>query len=164
MAFSSWLMEWHHRKPGESKRRKPSKQLGHSHCSSKPLQKCPPRPHSYILPISQVLWKQVSNPSPYFACTGCIILTCALPSDSGPHSCTPGHFTCKAPNRSWPGTFKTKQAFKRHYRAKHLNDRVDCPVEGCLYVGDRGIKRADNLPAHLLNKHGISRDRPLYEN
>ena len=89
-----------------------------------------------------------------------IILTCSIPSHSGLHSCTPGRFTCGAPNCSWPGTFRTKQAFNRHYRAKHLNDRVDCPVEGCLYVRDRGIKRADNLPAHLLNKHGIPRTRP----
>ena len=98
------------------------------------------------------------------SCTGYIILACALPSNSGPNSCAPGQFTSDAPNCSWPGTFKAEQALNRHYRAKHLNDRVDCPVGGCLYVGGRGIKRADNLPAHLLNKHGISCTRPLYGN
>ena len=156
-------MEWHHREPGESKRRKLSKRLGYPRRSGKPSQKCRLRSYPYILPIPQVFWQQVSNPS-YPAYARCIILTCIVPSDSGPHSCTQGQFICKAPNCSWLGTFKTKQAFNRHYRAKHLNDRVDCPIEGCLYVGDRGIKRADNLPAHLLNKHGISRNRPLYEN
>ncbi|KAG0637829.1 hypothetical protein HOY80DRAFT_1081879 [Tuber brumale] len=84
--------------------------------------------------------------------------------NSGPHTCAPGRFTCDAPGCSWPGTFSTKQAFNRHYLAKHHDDRVNCPVEGCVHVGDRGIKRADNLPAHLLNKHGISRARPPYGN
>ncbi|KAG0136235.1 hypothetical protein HOY82DRAFT_599482 [Tuber indicum] len=77
--------------------------------------------------------------------------------NSGPHTCAPRRFTCEAPNCSWTRTFKTKQAFNRHYRAMHLNDRVDCPVEGCVHVGDRGIKRADNLAPHLLNKHSIAR-------
>ncbi|KAG0637830.1 hypothetical protein HOY80DRAFT_1081887, partial [Tuber brumale] len=80
--------------------------------------------------------------------------------NSGPHTCALGRFTCEAPNCSWRGTFKTKEAFNRHYLAKHHNDRVDCPVKGCTHVGDRGIKRADNLPAHLLNKHGIARAGP----
>ena len=31
----------------------------------------------------------------------------------------------------------------------HLNDRVDCPVGGCAQVGAEGIKRADNLAAHM---------------
>ncbi|PWW77939.1 hypothetical protein C7212DRAFT_342357 [Tuber magnatum] len=81
------------------------------------------------------------------------------PGNIVPHTCAPSGFACRAPNCSWPGTFKTKQALNRHYRAKHLNDRVDCPVEGCVRVGDCGIKRADNLAAHLLNKHGIHRGK-----
>ena len=85
----------------------------------------------------------------------CIILTCTDNSLSGPHTCAPGRFTCKAPNCTWSGIFKTKQAFNRHYRAIHLSDRVDCPIEGCVRVGAHGIKRSDNLAAHILNKHGI---------
>ena len=46
----------------------------------------------------------------------------------------------------------------------HLNDRVDCPVEGCMRVGPQGIKRADNLLAHMLNKHGIPQRRISYGN
>ena len=78
---------------------------------------------------------------------------------SGPHTCAPGKFTCEVPNCSLAGTFKPKQAFNRHYRAMHHSDRVDCPVEGCVRVGAQGIKRADNLAAHMLNKHGISHAR-----
>ncbi|RPA96744.1 hypothetical protein L873DRAFT_1791361 [Choiromyces venosus 120613-1] len=78
----------------------------------------------------------------------------------GPHTCAPGRFTCEAPNCSWLGTFKTRQALNRHYLAKHLSDQVDCPVEGCPRVGARGIKREDNLAAHILNKHGIPSSRP----
>ncbi|KAG0136237.1 hypothetical protein HOY82DRAFT_625984 [Tuber indicum] len=84
--------------------------------------------------------------------------------NSGPHICAPGRFTCDAPNCSWTRTFKTKQALNRHYRGMHLNDRVDCPVEGCVHVGDRGIKREDNLADHLLSKHGILPSRPQFEN
>jgi len=83
---------------------------------------------------------------------------------SGRHSYAPSQLICLAPGCSSPGTFKTKQALTRHYQSKHLNDRHDCPVAGCLYVGDRGIKRADNLAAHLLTKHGISRAKPGYGN
>ncbi|RPA91154.1 hypothetical protein L873DRAFT_1819838 [Choiromyces venosus 120613-1] len=82
----------------------------------------------------------------------------------GPHACARGRITCEAPSCSCPGSFKTKQAFNRHYLAKHFDDRVDCPVEGCPRVGARGIKQKDNLAAHMLNKHGISRDRPQYGN
>ena len=91
--------------------------------------------------------------------TYCITLTCTNNPRSGPHTCAPGRFTCEAPNCSWSEPFKTKQAFNRHYRAKHRNDRVDCPVAGCVRVGAHGIKRADNLAAHMLNKHGISHAR-----
>ncbi|CUS13201.1 unnamed protein product, partial [Tuber aestivum] len=90
----------------------------------------------------------------YYKCSGA----------SGPHTCAPGRFTCEVPNCSWSRTFKTKQAFNRHYHAMQGNDRVDCPVEGCENVGARGIERADNLLAHLLNKHGISNSRPPYGN
>jgi len=82
----------------------------------------------------------------------------------GLHSCAPGIFTCEAPNCTWPRTFKTKQALNGHYHAKHHNDRVDCPIEGCARVGAQGIKRADNLAAHMLNKHGISHPRMSFGN
>ena len=83
------------------------------------------------------------------------MLTFTGNSHSGPHTCALGRFTCKAPNCTWSGNFKTKQAFNRHYRAMHLSDRVDCPIEGCPRVGAHGIKRADNLAAHIFNKHNI---------
>ncbi|CUS13197.1 unnamed protein product, partial [Tuber aestivum] len=82
----------------------------------------------------------------------------------GPHTCAPRNFTCKAPDCAFPRSFKTKQALNKHYLAKHGNDRVDCPVEGCVHVGAQGINRADNLPAHLLNKHGIPQARLQYGN
>ena len=93
-----------------------------------------------------------------------IALTCTYDSRSGPHTCTSGGFTCEAPDCSWSGTFKTKQAFNRHYRAMHDSDRVDCPVKGCVRIGAQGIKRADNLAAHMLNKHGIFHPGVYYGN
>lgn len=93
-----------------------------------------------------------------------ITLTYTRDSYSSPHTCTEGGITCEAPNCSWPGIFKTKQAFNRHYHAKHLNDRVNCPVEGCVRVGARGIKGADNLALHMWNKHGISHPGIVYGN
>ena len=93
-----------------------------------------------------------------------ITLTYTRDSYSSPHTCTESGITCEAPNCARPGIFKTKQAFNRHYHAKHLNDRVDCPVEGCVRVGARGIKRADNLAAHMWNKHGISHPGIVYGN
>jgi len=94
----------------------------------------------------------------------CITLTCAHNSCSGPHTCAPGRFTCEAPNCSWRGTFKTKQAFHGDYQAMHLDDRVDCPVEECPRVGAQGIKRADNLAAQMWNKHRISHARLPFRN
>ncbi|KAG0637870.1 hypothetical protein HOY80DRAFT_1081695 [Tuber brumale] len=71
------------------------------------------------------------NASPVTPSIFCQYHKCS--GNSGPHTCAPGRFTCEAPNCSWIGTPKTKQAFNRHYRAKHLNDRVDCPVEGLSF-------------------------------
>ena len=104
--------------------------------------------------------------APFVQCYAptCIILTCTHNSFSGPHTCAPGRYTCEALNCSWSGTFKTKQAFNRHYCAMHDSDRVDCRVEGCVRVGAQGIKRADNLAVHMLNKHGISPSGISYEN
>ncbi|KAG0637867.1 hypothetical protein HOY80DRAFT_1137987 [Tuber brumale] len=116
--------------------------------------------NNIAIPIAPVNPARNAHPGPpnifcqYHKCSG----------NSGPHTCASGRFTCNAPNCSWTRTFKTKQAFNRHYRAMHLNDRVDCPVQGCVHVGARGIKRADNLAPHLLNKHGIARARLLFGN
>ena len=64
-------------------------------------------------------------------------------------------YLCHELGCTWRSSFPTKQALDRHHEVKHLNKRVDCPVQGCERVGDKGIKRKDNLPAHVWNKHGI---------
>ncbi|CUS07923.1 unnamed protein product [Tuber aestivum] len=87
-----------------------------------------------------------------------IIIFCGAircPGASGPHSCLDRSFICNARNCHWTNPFKTKQGFNRHYEAVHLAERVDCPIPGCENVGERGIKRYDNLAAHLRTKHGI---------
>ncbi|KAG0640957.1 hypothetical protein HOY80DRAFT_1115399 [Tuber brumale] len=74
--------------------------------------------------------------------------------NSGPHTCSRRSFTCNAPGCPRPDPFNTKQALNRHYEVIHLGERLDCPVPGCENVGEKGIKRLDNLIAHLKNKHG----------
>ncbi|KAG0637819.1 hypothetical protein HOY80DRAFT_1023538 [Tuber brumale] len=64
-------------------------------------------------------------------------------------------YFCGEPDCAWKLPFLTKQALDRHREVKHLNIRVDCPIPGCKKVEDKGIKRKDNLPAHVLKKHGI---------
>ncbi|KAG0640952.1 hypothetical protein HOY80DRAFT_999728 [Tuber brumale] len=73
---------------------------------------------------------------------------------SGPHTCSRRSFTCNAPDCLRFDPFKTKQALNRHYEVIHLAERRDCPVPGCENVGEKGIKRTDNLIAHLKNQHG----------
>ncbi|KAG0640958.1 hypothetical protein HOY80DRAFT_1135609, partial [Tuber brumale] len=73
--------------------------------------------------------------------------------NSGPHTCSCRSYTCNAPGCTPRDPFKTKQALNRHYEEIHLGERLDCPVSGCENVGERGIKRLDNLVAHLKNKH-----------
>ncbi|KAG0637824.1 hypothetical protein HOY80DRAFT_1138016 [Tuber brumale] len=68
-------------------------------------------------------------------------------------------YLCGKPGCTWKSSFPTKQGLDRHREVKHLNIRVDCPIPGCERVGDKGIKRKDNLPAHVLNKHGIELPR-----
>ena len=70
-----------------------------------------------------------------------------------------GRYICDVPDCTWPSPFETKQALNRHYEVRHLSKRVDCPVPGCEMVGAKGIKREDNLRAHVRNKHGIQLDR-----
>ncbi|RPA96749.1 hypothetical protein L873DRAFT_1193266 [Choiromyces venosus 120613-1] len=62
-------------------------------------------------------------------------------------------YPCNSPGCAWPSPFPTRQALTRHREAVHLDIRVNCPVPGCDRVGDNGIKRKDNLPAHIRNKH-----------
>ena len=75
---------------------------------------------------------------------------------SGPHTCSPRSYTCKTPGCTQPTPFKTKQALNRHYEVIHLAERIDCPFPGCENVGEKGIKRYDNLVVHMRNKHGVS--------
>ncbi|RPA91151.1 hypothetical protein L873DRAFT_1848401 [Choiromyces venosus 120613-1] len=112
------------------------------------------------IPIPQL--NRPRNARPILPIIFCEYDKCA--GHCGPHACEPGRITCKAPSCSSSGNFKTKQAFSRHYLSKHLDDRVDCPVEGCPRVGVQGIKRKDNLAAHILNKHGIPSSRPPISN
>ena len=85
-----------------------------------------------------------------------LYLSYRLIRSSGPHTCSRRSYTCKVPNCPRPAPFKTKQALNRHYEAIHLAQRFDCPVPGCENVGEKGIKRYDNLVAHMRNKHGYS--------
>ncbi|PUU74668.1 hypothetical protein B9Z19DRAFT_1110520, partial [Tuber borchii] len=62
-------------------------------------------------------------------------------------------YCCREPGCTWRSSFPTKQALDRHHEVKHLDKHVDCPIPGCERVGDKGIKRKDNLPAHIWNKH-----------
>jgi len=64
-------------------------------------------------------------------------------------------YFCSERSCTWPSPFSTRQAWARHRESTHLNIRVDCPIPGCERVGDKGIKRKDNLPGHLLNRHGL---------
>ncbi|CUS13999.1 unnamed protein product, partial [Tuber aestivum] len=64
-------------------------------------------------------------------------------------------YLCHERGCTWGSSFPTRQAFNRHREAKHLKMRVGCPIPGCDRVGDKGIKRKDNLPPHILKKHGI---------
>jgi len=68
-------------------------------------------------------------------------------------------YLCSEPGCNWRSSFPTKQALDRHREVKHLGLHVDCPIPGCEKVGDKGIKRKDNLPVHVLKKHGINLTR-----
>ena len=74
----------------------------------------------------------------------------------GPHTCSHRSYTCNAPQCNRQAPFSTKQALNRHYEVIHLAVRFNCPVPGCENVDENGIKRYDNLVAHMRKKHGIS--------
>ena len=79
---------------------------------------------------------------------------CWLTWGSGPHTCSRRSYTCNAPDCVLRTPFKTKQALNRHYEVIHLAVRINCPVLGCENIGEKGIKRYDNLVAHVRNTHG----------
>ncbi|RPA90018.1 hypothetical protein L873DRAFT_1849020 [Choiromyces venosus 120613-1] len=79
-----------------------------------------------------------------------------LTQRSGPHTCSLRSFTCNAPDCARATPFQTKQALNRHYEMIHLDERLDCPVPGCQNVGEKGIKRYDNLVVHARSKHGMT--------
>ncbi|RPA90007.1 hypothetical protein L873DRAFT_1789008 [Choiromyces venosus 120613-1] len=76
--------------------------------------------------------------------------------NSGPHTCSSRSFTCDAPDCARATPFPTRQALNRHYEMIHLDERLDCPVPGCQNIGERGIKRYDNLVVHVRSKHGMT--------
>ncbi|PWW77938.1 hypothetical protein C7212DRAFT_362378 [Tuber magnatum] len=73
-------------------------------------------------------------------------------------------YICSEPGCTWRSSLPTKQGLERHYDGKHLNIRVDCPILGCEKVRDKGVKRKDNLSAHVLKKHGIKLPRRSLSN
>jgi len=87
-----------------------------------------------------------------------LLYLCAYPPNRltrgrGPHTCSRRSYTCRAPSCARPKSFRTKQALNRHYELVHLGERIDCPVLGCENVGEKGIKRYDNLIVHVKNVH-----------
>ena len=38
----------------------------------------------------------------------------------------------------------------------HLAERIDCLFPGCENIGEKGIKKYDNLVVHMKSKHGVS--------
>jgi len=75
---------------------------------------------------------------------------------SGPHTCSRRSFTCNVPECIRETPFATRQALNRHHESVHLAQRFNCPMPGCENVGEKGIKRYDNLVAHMKNQHGVS--------
>ncbi|CUS14003.1 unnamed protein product [Tuber aestivum] len=74
---------------------------------------------------------------------------------NGPRRPSQRSYACSEPGCPWPSPFKTKQSLARHHEVKHLQGRLDCPVPGCKKVGDKGIKRKDNLRIHVWNQHRV---------
>ena len=62
---------------------------------------------------------------------------------------------CPEPRCTWQSPFKTKQGLARHRELVHLQERFDCPIPGCDRVGDKGIKRKDNLRTHVRDRHQV---------
>ena len=77
----------------------------------------------------------------------------------GPRKFAQGGYVCNEPGCPWPSPFPTKQGLNRHHEVKHLEQRLNCPIPGCESVGNRGIKRKDNLRAHVWNQHRVELPR-----
>ncbi|KAG0637872.1 hypothetical protein HOY80DRAFT_970526 [Tuber brumale] len=77
------------------------------------------------------------------------------PSPSSPETSPRRIYACQEPGCAWPSSFQTRQGLIRHHEARHLQKRLDCPFPGCKMIGNRGIKRKDNLRAHLWTRHGV---------
>ncbi|KAG0637871.1 hypothetical protein HOY80DRAFT_222924 [Tuber brumale] len=82
--------------------------------------------------------------------------TTSSQSRSGPQTLPQGGYACNEPGCTWPSAFSKRQGLTRHYQAIHLQKRIDCPIPECGRVGDKGIKRKDNVRAHVRNKHGVN--------
>ncbi|CUS14002.1 unnamed protein product [Tuber aestivum] len=54
-------------------------------------------------------------------------------------------YTCNEPGCTWKSPFRTKQGLSRHHQSKHIQKRLGCPIRGCGGVGNKGVKRRDNL-------------------
>ena len=118
-----------------------------------PLISQPPKRHpgtKYFVDHLDVL-ETGSHPFPLYLYAYLLHL---LTKRRGPHTCSRHSYTCNAPDCARPTPFGTKQALNRHYEVIHLAERIDCPVPGCKNVGENGIKRYDNLVAHVRNIHG----------
>ena len=70
-----------------------------------------------------------------------------------------GRYFCIEPGCTWLSPFETKQGLTRHRETKHFQKRRDCPIPGCKRVGNKGIKRKDNLRAHMQEQHQVKLPR-----
>ena len=70
-----------------------------------------------------------------------------------------GRYFCFEPGCTRLSPFQTKQGLTRHQEGTHLQKRRDCPVPGCKRVGNKGIKRQDNLRAHVREQHQVKLPR-----
>lgn len=70
-----------------------------------------------------------------------------------------GRYFCVEPGCTWLSPFETKQGLTRHQETTHLQKRRDCPIPGCERVGNKGIKRQDNLRAHVREQHQVKLPR-----
>ena len=129
-ASSLWTHQW-------CSRLQPDQYLSHRNTSQR----------QDLLWIIQMFWKQV-RPLPFYYRPWH-----RLTHRRGPHTCSRRFYTCNEPGCIRTTPFGTKQALNRHYEVVHLAERFDCPAPGCENVGEKGIKRFDNLVAHIKNKH-----------
>lgn len=68
-------------------------------------------------------------------------------------------YICDEAGCTWRSPFRRKQDLTRHREVIHLQRRYDCPIRGCERVGNKGIKRKDNLRAHVRGQHQVELPR-----